>query len=221
MFTKPPIYRILACVFCHLLLLSLVFNPMVALSQTLPIVADGATNTQITKTASGIDQVNIAAPDSSGLSRNTFTHYNINQSGQVINNFSGNVASEVVTGSGAAAITSTQIGGLVTANENLHNSGSASIILNEVTSSNNTQLLGYAEIAGTKAELIIANSNGITCAGCGFINTSRLSFIAGASETDSSGNINFNLKEQTNPNLIIPLITILGTKPHCFVGESA
>ena len=210
-----PFSHILHCValksFCHFLIFSLVFNPFAAsASEVLPIVVDGTTNTQVTKTASGVDQINIAAPNSSGLSHNRFTHYNINQSGQIINNFSGQNPSEVVIGSGASAVTSTQIGGLVTTNQNLINSGSARVILNEVTSSSNTQLRGYAEIAGTKAELIIANSNGITCLGCGFINTSRLSFIAGSRDSDIDGNLTFKLKEQSNPNLMVPLITISG-----------
>jgi hypothetical protein len=58
----------------------------------LPITIDGSTNTQVTKTASGIDQVNIATPNGSGISMNRFVDYNINSSGQIINNFSGNVA---------------------------------------------------------------------------------------------------------------------------------
>ena len=197
----------------HFALVSLILEQFIfvststALAADLPITPDGTTNTQITKTASGIDQVNIAAPNSSGLSHNKFENYNVNQSGQIINNFSGAGA---VAGSGNTAVTSTQIGGLVTVNQNLVNSGSAKVILNEVTSNNVSQLLGYTEIAGGKADLILANSNGIVCSGCGFINTSRLTFIAGSSEFDSSGNLKFNLKGQNNANPLVPLITIDG-----------
>ncbi|MBP7710618.1 MAG: filamentous hemagglutinin N-terminal domain-containing protein [Rickettsiales bacterium] len=200
-------------IFCHLLLISLVFNPIAALAQTpppLPITPDGSTNTQVTQTASGVDQINIAAPNAGGLSHNKFTDYNVNQSGQVINNFSGKVASEIAAGTGPSAITATQIAGFVTVNPNLQSSGSARVILNEVTSASDTQLLGYTEIAGTNADLILANSNGITCRGCGFINTARLTFIAGSSNFDASGNLGFNLKEQSNPSLSIPLITVEG-----------
>jgi filamentous hemagglutinin family protein len=195
----------------HLALTSLYFSQLlssVALAQNLPIAADGTTNTQVTQTASGIDQVNIAAPNSSGLSHNKFTDYNVNASGQIINNFSGRVASEIAGGTGINAITQTQIGGLVNANSNLRNSGAARIILNEVTSTHNTQLNGYVEIAGTRAEIIIANPNGITCAGCGFINTSKMSLIAGQSEFDQNGALNFDLKEQVD--FSIPLISISG-----------
>lgn len=178
-----------------------------ASAQTLPITPDGTTNTQVTQTASGIDQVNIAAPNANGTSINKYTDYNVNTSGQIINNFSGAGA---VAGNGNTAVVSTQIGGLVTVNQNLVNSGSAKVILNEVTSNNVSKLLGYTEIAGGKADLILANSNGIVCSGCGFINTSRLTFIAGSSEFDSSGNLKFNLKGQNNANPLVPLITIDG-----------
>jgi filamentous hemagglutinin len=186
-------------------LLSFILEQLIFISaataQTLPITSDGSTNTQVTQTASGIDQINIAAPNSSGLSHNKFTDYNVNSAGQIINNFSS---------SSNNALTSTQIGGLVTANPNLVNSGSAKIILNEVTSGNVSQLLGYTEIAGTKADLILANPNGIACSGCGFINTARLLMVAGSSDFDSLGNLGFNLKEQANPNLYVPLITVEG-----------
>ena len=56
---------------------------------SLPITPDGTTSTFVTQTASGIDQVNIAAPNSSGLSHNKFENYNVNTSGQILNNFSG------------------------------------------------------------------------------------------------------------------------------------
>ena len=198
----------------HFALISLIFEQILfvasASAQSLPINADGTTNTQITKTASGVDQINIAAPNSKGLSHNKFTDYNVNTGGQVINNFSGynGVASGSVAG--ANAITQTKIGGLVTTNPNLANGVSAKVILNEVTSGNNTKLLGYVEIAGSKADLIIANPNGITCRGCGFLSTSHLTFIAGSSNFDSNGNLGFNLKEQATPNLLVPLISVEG-----------
>jgi len=181
-----------------------------ATAQALPIIPDGSTNTQITQTASGIDQINIATPNANGLSHNKFSDYNVNETGQIINNFSGKNSAEISAGSSLNALTQTQIGGLVVANPNLNSSGSAKIILNEVTSGNISQLLGYIEIAGTNADLILANPNGIMCRGCGFINTARLLNVAGNSNFDANNNLGFNLKEQANPNLYVPLITIDG-----------
>lgn len=51
--------------------------------------------------------------------------------------------------------------------------------MNEVTSNSTTALNGYTEVFGNKAALIIANPNGITAAGAGFINLSRLTMITG------------------------------------------
>jgi filamentous hemagglutinin len=198
----------------RLALISLILNQFIfvttATAQALPIVVDGATNTQVTQTASGIDQINIAPPSANGVSHNKFDEYNVNVAGQVINNFSGKNPAEIIAGSGANSVTQTQIGGLVTANPNLNSTGSAKIILNEVTSGNVSKLLGYTEIAGTKADLILANPNGIACNGCGFINTARLLMVAGKSDFDQSGNLGFKLKEQIDPNLYVPLITIDG-----------
>ena len=149
----------------HIALISLIFEQFLfvasASAQALPINPDGTTNTQFTQTASGVDQVNIAAPDSSGLSHNKFTDYNVNTGGQIINNFSGRDGVASGSEAGSNAVTQTQIGGLVTVNPNFADGVSAKVILNEVTSGNNTQLLGYTEIAGSKADLIIANPNGI------------------------------------------------------------
>lgn len=211
---SPKLFVLCKHILSHLAIISLLFNQFFlankASAQDLPITADGSTNTQITKTASGIDQINIAAPGASGISHNKFNDYNINTAGQIINNFSGSNSAEIAIGSGSNAATQTQIAGLVSANPNLSSSGSARIILNEVTSGNVSKLLGYIEIAGSKADLILANPNGITCAGCGFINTSHLLMVAGSSNFDGNGHLGFNLKEQSNPNFYAPLITVDG-----------
>ena len=53
------------------------------------------------------------------------------------------------------------------------------VILNEVNSSDPSRLSGYTEIAGGRADLVIANPAGISCAGCGFINASRTTLTTG------------------------------------------
>ncbi len=74
----------------------------------------------------------------------------------------------------------TQIGGLVHDNANLRNSGAASVILNEVTSNRTTAINGYTEVAGKRADVIVANPNGISMAGAGFINVSRFTAVVGS-----------------------------------------
>ncbi|MBT4835807.1 MAG: filamentous hemagglutinin N-terminal domain-containing protein, partial [Methylococcales bacterium] len=118
----------------------------------------------VTTTSSGVPMVNIVAPNSSGLSHNKFDSYSVTPKHLIINN--------------SLQSTKTLISNTVRANPNL-NGRAASVILNEVTGANRTQLRGYSEIAGQKAELVIANPNGITCQGCGFINTPRVVLSTG------------------------------------------
>ena len=206
-------FRVLKKFLVNFAIISLIFEQFLFVfastvhAAELPTTPDGSTNTQIDRAANNVSIVNIAPPNASGLSHNKFESYNVNTGGQIINNFSGISADGTVK---ANPVVETQIGGLVVANPNLVNSGSAKVILNEVTSGNVSQLLGYTEIAGAKADLILANPNGITCAGCGFINTARLVMVAGSSNFDANNNLGFNLKEQKNPNLYVPLVTIDG-----------
>ncbi|TCW85647.1 cell surface protein [Burkholderia sp. SRS-46] len=109
-------------------------------------------------TANGLPIVQIATPNAAGVSNNAYTQYNVGSQGLILNNAQSNVL--------------TQQAGYVTGNPNLA-SGSARIILNQVVGGNASQLLGYTEVAGQKAEVVIANPAGIYCNGCGFINTSR------------------------------------------------
>ena len=137
----------------------------------LPITPDGSTNTQIDRAANNVPIVNIAAPNSGGLSHNKFENYNVNPSGLILNNAIGS----------QNGVIQTQIGGLINDNANLKNSGAASVILNEITSNNISQINGYTEIAGKKADLVLANPNGFVFNGSGFINVSKFTAVVGSS----------------------------------------
>ena len=105
-------------------------------------------------TVNGVPVIDIAAPSSGGVSHNQFDRFNVGGEGVVINN-------STVDGRSALA------GDL---NANTHFGGnSASIILNEVVTTDRSQLLGTTELFGDNATYILANPNGITCDGCGFI----------------------------------------------------
>ncbi|MEQ5122634.1 hemagglutinin repeat-containing protein [Morganella morganii] len=131
------------------------------------IVADGSApgNQQptIISSANGTPQVNIQAPNSDGVSRNQYSQFDVDQKGAILNN--------------SAVNTQTQLGGLVTANPWVAK-GEANIILNEVNSANPSQLNGFVEVAGKRADVIIANPAGITCNGCGFINAGQTTMAA-------------------------------------------
>lgn len=141
------------------------------------IVADGsaAKNQQpiITETANGVPQVNIQTPNSSGVSRNKYTQFDVGKQGAILNN--------------SAQHSQTQLGGWVQGNSLLAG-GTAKIILNEVNSQNPSLLHGPVEIAGAKAQLVIANPAGISCDGCGFINAQRSTLTTG-NALFSNGNL--------------------------------
>jgi filamentous hemagglutinin family protein len=133
------------------------------------ILADGSApgNQQptILQTASGVTQVNIQAPSAAGVSRNTYSQFDVNRQGVVLNN--------------SRTDSNTQIAGYVQGNPWLGGSG-ARVILNEVNSSNASQIRGYVEVAGQRAEVIIANPAGIAVNGGGFINASAVTLTTGA-----------------------------------------
>jgi filamentous hemagglutinin len=63
--------------------------------------------------------------------------------------------------------------------------GEALVILNEVNSSNPSHLNGYVEVAGRRAEVIIANPAGIQVNGGGFINASGVTLTTGTAVMNS------------------------------------
>ncbi|NKG28875.1 filamentous hemagglutinin N-terminal domain-containing protein [Erwinia rhapontici] len=144
---------------------------MVALmpqAQAAGIVADGSAPSgqqpMIGKTANGTPQVNIQAPSAGGVSRNTYSQFDVDKKGVILNNSHRN--------------TQTQQGGWVAANPYLAR-GEAKVILNEVNSRDPSKLNGYIEVAGKRAQVVIANPAGITCDGCGFINANRSTLTTG------------------------------------------
>lgn len=124
----------------------------------------------------GVPIVNIATPNGSGLSHNQFHDYNVGSQGLILNN-------------GSTQTSHTQLGGYVIGNPNLKNSGSAQTILNEVIGGSPSQLRGYTEVAGQSARVIVANPYGITCNGCGFINTPRATLTTGKPVIGSGGGL--------------------------------
>lgn len=139
--------------------------------QAAGIVADAsAPNKQqptIISTANGTPQVNIQTPSAGGVSRNTFSQFDVDQNGVILNNSHKNAA--------------TQLGGMVAANPWLAK-GEAKIILNEVNARDPSRLNGFIEVAGQKADVVIASPSGISCDGCGFINTGRATLTTGTAQ---------------------------------------
>ncbi len=139
-------------------------------------VASG--NTQVYNAPNGVQVVDIATANGAGVSHNRYVNYNVDPSGQVLNNNS------ALTQAGALQ---SQLAGQIVPNVNLTNQ--AKVILNEVVAPNRSKLQGYTEVVGGKADVIVANPYGITCSGCGFINSDRATLTTGVPTIGADGRV--------------------------------
>lgn len=128
----------------------------------------------ITNTANGLTQVNIQTPSQAGVSKNQYSQFDIGQQGVILNNSRNHTA--------------TQLAGYVEGNPYLAR-GEAKVILNQVNSNNPSQLKGYVEVAGKRAEVVIANPSGIQVDGGGFINAQGAVLTTGQAQFDGQGKI--------------------------------
>ncbi|MBP0948138.1 deaminase domain-containing protein [Pseudomonas alliivorans] len=144
-------------------------------------IAVSGTGTTLGQAGNGVPIINIATPNASGLSHNQFQQYNVDSQGVILNNSTNQTQS-------------TQLGGIIVGNSNLRGTA-ASTILNEVVGANASQLRGYTEVAGQAARVIVANPYGISCNGCGFINTPQVTLTTGKPVLDASGQLQrFNVQ---------------------------
>ena len=132
--------------------------------------APGNQQPTVLQTGNGLPQVNIQTPSAGGVSRNQYSQFDVAEKGAVLNN--------------ARKAAQTQMAGWVQGNPNLAR-GEAKVILNEVNSANPSRLKGYVEVAGKKADVVIANPSGIQCDGCGVINAGRTTLTTGKTEVEN------------------------------------
>ncbi|MBR8036505.1 hemagglutinin repeat-containing protein [Burkholderia vietnamiensis] len=167
-------------------LLAAGMNPIWANAQ---IVGGGAHAPAVVQTPNGLPQVNINTPSAAGVSLNTYNQFDVQKNGAILNN--------------ASTIVNTQQAGYINGNPNLSAGQAARIIVNQVNSTAASQIKGYVEIAGSRAEIVLANPAGIVVDGGGFINTSRAVLTTGVPQFGADGSL-------TGFNVNRGLVTVQG-----------
>ncbi len=148
--------------------------PAVAGAQILPDRSAAPERQPFVNTApNGVPLVHIQTPNGAGVSRNAYSQLDIQRDGAILNN--------------ATQSVKTSLGGWVQANPLLNRP--ASVIVNEVNSSEPSLLRGPVEVAGQRAQVVIANPSGISCDGCGFINAYRATLTTGVPHYGPNGNL--------------------------------
>jgi filamentous hemagglutinin len=160
----------------RVLVLTLVFPALPVWAAPPVAVAAGSGNTAVYTSANGVTVVNVNTANGAGLSHNKYNEYNVPANGVVLNN-----------GNSTRISRSSQLAGQVAANMNLNSE--ARVILNEVVSTNRSVMSGFTEVLGGRADVVVANPNGITCGGCGFINTDRVSLVTGKPNLAADGSL--------------------------------
>ena len=146
--------------------LSLLLGTMPALANEPSIIADpGAfTRPDILKAPNETLIINITNPDSKGVSINEYSRFNTPPTGTILNNSNKNI--------------DTKIAGQIDANYRLNKE--ASLIINKVNSAEKSSLKGNLEVAGSRADVVIANPNGISVDGLNMINSRSLTLTTGS-----------------------------------------
>ena len=128
----------------------------------------------VQETANQIPLVNVTAPTNGGVSMNKYDRFNVEKQGAILNN--------------SYVTSKTELAGYVQGNSNMVN-GTAKVIVNQVTSDTPTSMNGYLEVAGQRASVVVANPNGITVNGGGFLNADHAVLTTGRAELNGAGNL--------------------------------
>ncbi|WP_224825200.1 DUF637 domain-containing protein [Cognatishimia sp. MH4019] len=113
--------------------------------------------------ANGTPVLNIGKPNGAGVSHDVFTDFE---------------ADDLILNNSAKSV-NTGLAGWIEGNPNLRPGEEAEVWIGEVVGGNQTQLNGLLEVGGKTMDVVLANEFGITCNGCGFVNTGRTTLTTG------------------------------------------
>ena len=118
------------------------------------------------QTSAGVPSIDITRPNAAGTSYNRYQRFDVQAEGVVLNN--------------STRAGTTLLGGSVEANPNLAGGSPASVIVNEVVAPGApSRLAGTLEVFGAPATVIVANPYGLSCSGCGTLNSQRFMLSTG------------------------------------------
>jgi filamentous hemagglutinin len=161
----------------------LIVQPTLLAAQTIQVVGpDNGPRPRVDSTYNGTDVINIAKPNGAGVSHDIFSAF---------------TADDLILNNSATSV-NTQLGGWVEGNPNLVPGQVAGLWIGEVMGGSETQLNGILEVAGQSMDVVLANEFGITCKGCGFINTGRATLTTGTPRFASTGGlVGFDVRQGT------------------------
>ena len=123
--------------------------------------------------------VEITKPDKNGVSNNQFDSFNVDRRGLILNN-------NFLPGH-------SRLGAVVKNNPNFSWGDFARLIIDQVVGTSPSTIGGSVEVFGPRADLLIANPNGISVNGAEFHNISRLTLSAGTVQYDRHGNVGLSI----------------------------
>ncbi|MFU1957663.1 filamentous hemagglutinin N-terminal domain-containing protein, partial [Bordetella bronchiseptica] len=132
------------------------------------------------RSPSGVPVIDIAAPNAHGLSHNRLRELDVEPPGLVFNN-------SLTEGR-------SQLAGHLNRNPGLRQAATA--ILTEITGTRPSRLHGALEVFGQRADLIVANPNGLSVDGLSTLNASSLTLTTGRPSVNG-GHIGLDVRQGT------------------------
>ena len=142
----------------------LTLQPALLYAQDIVLLGpDTGPRPHVDQSANGTTVINIATPNGAGVSHDIYTEF---------------TAGDLILNNSATTV-ATQMGGWIEGNPNLAPGNLAGLWIGEVLGGSQTQLNGILEVGGQSMDVVLANEFGITCNGCGFVNTGRATLTTG------------------------------------------